>query len=172
MLWWRSVRIFQYCLCDLGFWLYIYIYIYIWMCVFTNPSTWAGYDTDQSYKQSFIGLNAEFFFFYCDIKIKEPSQSYYLPKDRGRIIGFISFVMVLALCEMQTDLSRIWTQVTMSISYNNSHDTTRALNIISNRSYLTHRWDPNTYCHTHIYISTNQDHPVLCIYFMYICIFI
>ena len=38
-----------------------------------------------------------------------------------RIIGFIHFPRVLALCEMQSASSRIWTRVIVSISYDNNH---------------------------------------------------
>ena len=55
---------------------------------------------------------------------EEPSLSYYLPIAGGRIIGFIPFPRVLVLCEMQSFLSRIWTRVALSISYDNNHYTT------------------------------------------------
>ena len=42
----------------------------------------------------------------CHTKIKEPSLPYYLLIGEGRIVGCISFFRVLALCEMQTALSR------------------------------------------------------------------
>ena len=56
------------------------------------------------------------------------SLPYYLPIAGGRIIGFIPFPRVLALCEMQTPSPRVWTRITNSISYNDNH-------------YIT-----NTYC--------------------------
>ena len=55
---------------------------------------------------------------------EEPSLPYYLPIAEGRIIGFIPFPRVFVLCEMQSVSSRIWTCVTVSISYNNNHYTT------------------------------------------------
>ena len=48
---------------------------------------------------------------------EEPSLPYYLPIAGGRIIRFIPFPRVLVLCEMQSVSSRIWTRVTVSISY-------------------------------------------------------
>ena len=39
----------------------------------------------------------------------------------GRIVGFILFPRILALCEMQTAWSRIWTWATESISYDDNH---------------------------------------------------
>ena len=32
------------------------------LCIFTNPSTWAGYDTRSIFKRSLTGLNSEFSF--------------------------------------------------------------------------------------------------------------
>ena len=39
----------------------------------------------------------------------------------GRTVGFIPFPRVLALCEMQSTLSRIWTQMTVSVSSDGNH---------------------------------------------------
>ena len=39
-------------------------------------------------------------------------------------MGFIPFPRVIVLCEMQSVSSRIWTCVTMSISYDDNHYTT------------------------------------------------
>ena len=52
---------------------------------------------------------------------EEPSPSYYLPIDGGRIFGFIPFPRVLVLCEMQSVSSRIWTRVAVSISCDDNH---------------------------------------------------
>ena len=67
-------------------------------------------------------LNSEFFFSDPNsyTKVREPWLPFYLPIAGGRIVGFIPFPMVLALCEMQTASSRIWTQVPKSISDNNN----------------------------------------------------
>ena len=86
------------------------------LSIFTNPSTQAGYDTRSIFKRSLIqsfpspGLDAE-----------ETSLSYYLPIAGGRIIGFIPFPRVLALCEIQSVSTGIWTHVAMSISYDGNH---------------------------------------------------
>ena len=40
------------------------------------------------------------------------------------MIGLIPFPKVLVLCEMQSVLSRIWTRVAVSISYDDNHYTT------------------------------------------------
>ena len=95
------------------------------MYIFTNPSTWAECNTRSILKQSLIGLNSEFSFFWtgCRTKVKEHSLPYYLPIAGGRIIGFIPFSRVLVLWEMQSALSRIWTHVAMSISYDDNHYT-------------------------------------------------
>ena len=90
--------------------------------IFTKPSARAGYDTRSIFKQSLTGLNSEFSFSFT--KAEEPSLPYYLPIAGGRIIGFIPFPRVLVLCEMLSVLSRIWTHVTVSISYDDNHYTT------------------------------------------------
>ena len=41
--------------------------------------------------------------------------------DEERLIGFILIPRVLNLCEMQSALSRVWTCVDVSISYDNNH---------------------------------------------------
>ena len=71
-------------------------------------------------------MNSEFFFSKtsCLTKAEEPSLPYYLPIAGGRIIGFIPFPRVSVLCEMQSVSSRIWTRVTVSISYHYNHYTT------------------------------------------------
>ena len=53
----------------------------------------------------------------------EPCLLYYLAIAVGRIIAFIAFPRVLVLCEMQSVLSRIWTRVVVSISYDDNHST-------------------------------------------------
>ena len=91
-----------------------------------NPSARAGYDPRSVFKRSLAGLNSEFSFSWtsCLTKAEEPSLSYYLPIAGGRTTGFIPFPRVLALCEMQSVLSRIWTRVTVSISYDDNDYTT------------------------------------------------
>ena len=71
-------------------------------------------------------MNSEFSFSYtsCLTKAEEPSLPYYLPIAGGRIIGFIPFPRGLVLCEMQSVSSRIWTRITVSISYDDNHYTT------------------------------------------------
>ena len=82
------------------------------------------------FKQRLTGLNSEFSFSLtsCLTKAEEPSLPYYLPIAGGRIIGFIPFSRVLVLCEMQSVSSRIWTRVTVSISYDDNHYTTGTSN--------------------------------------------
>ena len=55
-------------------------------------------------------------------RLKDLVCSTILPIAGGRIIGFIPFPRVLVLCEMQSVLSRIWTRVAMSISYDDNHN--------------------------------------------------
>ena len=94
--------------------------------IFTNPFARARYDTRSIFKRSLKGLNSEFFFSEasCLTKAEETSLPYYLPIAGGRIIGFIPFPRVLALCETQSVLYRIWTRVAVSISYDDNHYTT------------------------------------------------
>ena len=58
--------------------------------------------------------------------VKEPSLLYYLPIAGRRIVGFIPFPRILALCEIQIASSRIWARVTVSISYDYIHYTPSA----------------------------------------------
>ena len=83
--------------------------------IYPTPPLGQDMRQGQFSKQSLTGLNSEFSF----TKAEEPSLPYYLPIAGGRIIGFIPFPMVLVL-----DLSRIWTRVTVSISYDDNHYTT------------------------------------------------
>ena len=94
--------------------------------IFTNPFTRAGYDTRSIFKRSLTGLNSEISFSLtsCLTKAEEPSLSYYLRIAGGRIIEFIPFPRALVLCEMQSVSSRVWTHVTVSISYDDNHYTT------------------------------------------------
>ena len=41
---------------------YISIHVYIYIYIFTNPSTWAGYDTRSIFCRSLTDLNSEFSF--------------------------------------------------------------------------------------------------------------
>ena len=90
--------------------------------LFTQPlrSGRIWHEVDFFVKWSLTGLNSEFSFSKAD----ELSLSYYLPIVGGGIIGFIPFPMVVVLCEMQSVSSRIWTRVTVSISYDEYHYTT------------------------------------------------
>ena len=60
----------------------------------------------------------------CHTEVKEPSLPYYLPIAGGRIIGSSLSPRILKLYEMQTASSRIWTKVSVSISYDDNHYTT------------------------------------------------
>ena len=105
------------------------MYQHVWTndyhIIFTNPSAWTGYDSMSIFKRSLTGLNSEFSFSEtsCLTKAEELSLPYYLPIAGGRIIGFIPFPRVLVLCERQQILSRIWTHVAVSISYDDNHYT-------------------------------------------------
>ena len=98
------------------------------------PTPPLGQDMTQGqfFKWSLTGLNSEFSFSWtsCLTKAEEPSLSNYLPIAGGRIIGFIPFLRVLVLCEMQSVSSKIWTRVAVSISYDDNHYTTSTSIII------------------------------------------
>ena len=96
------------------------------LSIFTNPSARTGYDTRSIFKWSLTSVNSEFSFSKtsCLTKAEEPSLPYYLPIAGRSIIEFIPFLRVLVLCEMKSTSSRIWTSVTVSISYNDNHYTT------------------------------------------------
>ena len=76
-----------------------YVCTNIHICIFTNPSARAGYDTRSIFKRSLTGLNSEFSFSKtsCLTKAEEPSLPYYLPIAGERIIEFIPFPRVLVL---------------------------------------------------------------------------
>ena len=98
----------------------------IYLSIFTNTSTWIGYDTRSIFKQNFTGLNSEssFSLTRCLAQAEETSLTYYLPIAGGRTIGFIPFPRVLVLSEMLSVSSRIWTRVAVHISYDDNHYTT------------------------------------------------
>ena len=91
-------------------------------CIPIYPTLRAGYDTRSIFKRSLTGLNSEFSFSWtsCLTEAEGFCLSYYLPIAGGRIIGFIPFPRVLVLCKMQLGWSRIWTRVSVSISYDDN----------------------------------------------------
>ena len=63
----------------------------------------------QFFMQILTGLNSEFFFSYINAiqMLKSPVCPTILLIAGGRIVRYIPFPKILALCEMQTALSRI-----------------------------------------------------------------
>ena len=98
--------------------IYIYIYIYIYQSVCTGRM-----QHKFNFKRSLTGLKTEISFSLtnCLMKAKEPSIPYYLHLAWRIIIGLISFVGVLELCEMQIASSRNWTRVDVTISHTYIH---------------------------------------------------
>ena len=92
----------------------------IHICIYPTPTSWAECDTQSTFKWNTAGLNSEFSFskIGCLIKSREPNLPYYLLITRGRIDVFMPLQWTLAWIETQIASSRIWTQVTNSISYN------------------------------------------------------
>ena len=92
-----------------------------------NPSDRAGYDTRSIFKRSLLVWIQSF---PSPRLVASPRLKnllpYYLPIAGGRIIGFMLFPRVLVLCEMQIvdETSRIWTNVAVSISYDDNYYTT------------------------------------------------
>ena len=95
----------------------------VYVCIYPTPLPRTGCDIRSIFKQSTTGLNSGFSFSLtgCHSKVKEPKQLYYLLIVGGRIVGFIPFTCVFALCEMQTALSMIWTWAAVSISRDENH---------------------------------------------------
>ena len=97
----------MYCIC-----IYIYIYIYS-----LNTSAQAWCDTRSIFMWCLAVLTG------WHTNVKEPSLSNYLPIAGGRIDELILFLRLFGLWEMQRDSFMIWTQITMSISYDSDHYT-------------------------------------------------
>ena len=96
------------------------------MYVFKKPFARTGCDTRSIFKRSLTGSNSEVSFSEtgCLTKFKKPSLPYYLLIAGGKTIRFIPFPKVLMLCEMQSAVSRIWTPIAISITYDDKHYTT------------------------------------------------
>ena len=90
--------------------------------IYTKPCARAGCGTRSVFKRIITDLSSEFSFSStcCLTKDKELSLHYCLPIVGARIIGFIPFPRVLVQCEMQSALTRIWTRIALSISYDNN----------------------------------------------------
>ena len=88
--------------------------------IFTIPYARKRCDTRSIFKRGLTGLNTEFSFseIGCLNQNKETSVPFYLLQARRRIVGFLS---ILKLGEMQTVLSRIWTQIAEPISCDDNH---------------------------------------------------
>ena len=99
------------------------------MYIRSKPSVWVGCNAKSIFQQNLTRLNWEFSFSqtYWHTKVKEPSLLYYLPIAEGRIFGFMPFLRILMVYEMQLASSMIWTHFTMSISYDDNHYTTFSL---------------------------------------------
>ena len=81
-------------------------------------------------------------------RVKEPSLSFYLSIDWGKIVEFITFQNVWAICLMHTSSSRIWTRVPVSISNDGKHCITHASLSLSLYIYIyiclgLQKWQPS-----------------------------
>ena len=117
------------------------------------PTPPLGQDMTQGqfFKRSFTGLNSEFSLTSCLTKTEEPSLPYYLLIAGGRINGFIPFLRVLVLCEMQSVSSRIWTRIAVSISYDYNHYTMGTYIRVSS-SFLCLKVMESCSLYVHIYV--------------------
>ena len=79
----------------------------------------AGWDTRSIFKRSLTGLNSEFSSSLTShyFNIIKFSLLFYIPRAGERILRFITFRRVLMVSERQTSSCRIWTQISVSISY-------------------------------------------------------
>ena len=102
------------------------------VCIYPTPLHEQDVTQGQFFKVSLASLNSVFSFSKtgCYTKAEEPSLPYFSTIAGGRIAGFIPFPRLLERCEMQTVLSRIWTQVTISISYDCNHYTCGVMVIV------------------------------------------
>ena len=103
--------------------------IMVIVCIYPTPP---GSGARLIFKRSLTGLKSEFSFSLMGyhIKVEEHSLLCYLPIAGGRIVGFILFPRALALCEMQTVLSRIWTHISEFIFYYGNRYTTNSCKIV------------------------------------------
>ena len=77
--------------------------------------------------RNLTGLNSEIYLYNgYSTKVKELSLPYYLPIAGWEIVGYILFSKLFTLCDVETGSSRIWTRVTVSISYNGNQYTSSA----------------------------------------------
>ena len=116
-----------------------------------KPFARGGCDTWSFINWSLSGFNSEFYFkMSCRSKFKDLS----LLIAGGRIVRFMPFPMLLALYEMQTSSTRIWTRYLRSIAYNNNHFITNASNIL--REFVLN------YQITYIFISYFFEFLIYC----------
>ena len=94
------------------------------ICIYPVPPH--EQDTTQCLEWSLTGLNSEFFFTLTGrlTKVKKPNVTYYSSIAWGRILRCTPFPRVLALCKMQTTLSRIWTRIPVPIFYEGNYSAT------------------------------------------------
>ena len=90
----------------------------LFVCVFTNLTARGGWDTRSILKAELSVLRFSFSTTGCHIKVKDHSLPNYLPIAGEKVH---IFPRVLTLCEMQIASSKIWTQVTVLISYHSDY---------------------------------------------------
>ena len=115
--------------------------MYVCMYVFTYPPPWAECGTRSDFKRNTTGLNSVFSFSLvgCHTKIKEPNLLSYWLIAGGRIVGFMPFLRVLSLLEVQTALSRIRTRATDSIFYDDNDERLHINIVCTSVGWKVHR---------------------------------
>ena len=118
---------------------------------FINPFTRTKYNKRSVLKRSLTDLNSEssFILTSCHTKVKEPSLTHYLLIAGGRIVWYMPFQRKLMLWEMKTTSSRIWTQIAVSISYDDIH--------YSTATEWRHRLDSNKMLEERVWEELQKD---------------
>ena len=102
-----------------------------------TPFIRAGYDTRSVFYAEFNRFWIQSFLSPRPVatpRLKSLICSIILPMTERRIVRFIPFLKILALCEMTTASSSIWILVAVSISYNDNHNTTSTSSFFTNPS--------------------------------------
>ena len=86
-------------------------FCYTWFHLGSWCYTYGIYKAGISLSGCTTGFNPVFLFVWLQTKIKKLSLLYYLPIAERKIVGFLFFLRLLALREMQKASFRIWTRV-------------------------------------------------------------
>ena len=109
-------------------------------CVYPILPSRAGFDTRSLLKRNIAALRSEFSFSWtgCRSKTKEFRSLYNLPIAAGKTHGFIFFLNWFTRRKIGIALSRIWTSVSNSISYEN--------NVYTQLTFIVMKCKMNSHC--------------------------